>query len=543
MPRPTLDEIFKGNTAIQDRPSLDSIFKAPPIQQQVQEPDSVMTKGLSYIKEHPVKSFFDPITKTLTGESLQEKSLKAPVPLVNQPKGNPLGDIPSYMEHFTTGLMRDTGAMAADVMTSPATLATGGLAKIPGVQKGVEAIAKSKAGQAVGRVLTADIGKAGTKVKNFVKESWMKSRPDYLVKDVAPEAQRVFEANVTKFTPEIENYAKDILKIPDEAIQTIKTKGTNTISKAKETIGSTDNIGQKINDALAIKDSEVSKAYSNAFSKTKDTDLIPIEKTQSAMRGILKKYGYIDNQGQPTSIARPEALDKSIARDRPLDAIFGYYNYMSPEGAFPGAKATSNVVGGINKSQWNLFRDNLSKLRREGTQRSKEITGVLNALHDDAEKAGIQGIKEARNLARENFNAHEVFKENLYKENKLNNFFEKSFTQEQKRSLKGLESYIKTPFIEDLKSITASKYLDKIQDGKSLDNFVSLVNKAEDPKYTVYVRNQLKDLIGQKNADKIIKEVISYRKLRTVGKWAGRVAAGTAVGAGIKIGHDVAENF
>lgn len=514
-------------------------------QQSVNQPQqpqpSISNQGLNYVQQHPVKSFFDPITKTLTGESLQERSLKAPVNVDYQPQGNKFGDIPAYMEHFTKGLGRDAVAMGADIATSPATLATAGLFKIPGVRQGVEALAKSKAGQAVGKVLTADIGKAGTKVKNFVKESWMKSRPDYLVKDVAPEAQRVFEANVSKFTPEIENYAKNTLKIPDEAIQTIKSKGTKNITNAKNTIGSTDNIGQKINDGLAIKDAEVSKAYSNAFSKIKDNDLIPINKTQSAMRGILKKYGYIDNQGNPTSIARPEVLDKSIARDRPLDAIFGYYNYMSPGGSFSGAKATSNAVGGINKSQWNLFRDNLSKLRREGTARSKEVTGILNALHDDAEKAGIQGIKEARNLARENFNAHEVFKESLFKENKLNNFFEKSFTQEQKRSLKGLESYIKTPFIEDLKSITASRYLDKIQDGKSLDNFVSLVDKAADPKYTVYVRNQLKDLIGQSNADKIIKEVVAHRRLRSgikAGKWVGgAIGLGTVVKGGEHVVH------
>lgn len=129
-----------------------------------QEP-SIASQGLSYVKEHPYKTILDPALKTLTGKSLYERSLEAPIP--TRMTGNKFMDAGSSVGQFAQGFTRDAAAMAGDVATSPITAITAGLGAIPAVQKAGAAIAATKPAQALGRFLTKN-RKPVQVVKQFV---------------------------------------------------------------------------------------------------------------------------------------------------------------------------------------------------------------------------------------------------------------------------------------------------------------------------------------------------------------------------------------
>ena len=81
--------------------------------------DSIATQGLSYVKEHPFKSFFNPAAKTITGKSFIERSQE--VPISAKMTGNPVLDPIRAGVAGVGALKRDIGAYAADFATTPST--------------------------------------------------------------------------------------------------------------------------------------------------------------------------------------------------------------------------------------------------------------------------------------------------------------------------------------------------------------------------------------------------------------------------------------
>ena len=120
-------------------------------QQPSQPNSSIATQGASYLTEHPFKSAFEPAAKTLTGTSLLEKSQGSSV--FNKPPTNPL----QFAGEFGLGLGRDIGAMGADILSTPANVVTAPLTALKPVQMAGKAIARSKVGQGVGKVLNTPL--------------------------------------------------------------------------------------------------------------------------------------------------------------------------------------------------------------------------------------------------------------------------------------------------------------------------------------------------------------------------------------------------
>jgi hypothetical protein len=350
-------------------------------------------------------------------------------------------------------------------------------------------------------------GKVVKAVGKFIPETIKRGAADYLTNNVAPKVHQIFQDAVSKFTPEIEKFARD-KKVPESAIQTIKKNGTQSIEQMKNAQGeySTDAISQRVNQGLAAKDKEVSDAYKAATDSAKQNKIvIPLNRTKRTMAAILRNHGYIDARGNETAMAQNDLVQNS-----PLKTLLGYYKGLNPK--------TDEGLSMVNTYQWNTLRNNLSNLRRQ--DKSIGVKSVLDALHNDAERSGLKGIKEARALAASNFEAEDKFTnaqgsaKALLKENGLGKYH--TMTGEQKRGIKELADYIGDKnLVRDVEKTSAGQYLDKIKEGKDLNGFQSLLNQAIDKKWTYSKQKELENIIGKDNAKKAIQEVVAHRRINT----------------------------
>jgi hypothetical protein len=443
-----------------------------------------------------------PAEESLTGRSIADKtdaSIQKEAKNFN-PKGmnpyevkNKLGDIQD------SSFKKEVMAEFADQLTTPANYIGAG------VVKG-----------------TAQLAKGAVKaVSKFIPETIKRGAADYLTNTVAPTAHKIFQDAVSKFTPEIVNFARK-LKVPESAISTMKKFGTQAVEQSK---GSGDALSQRITKGLEAKNKEVEDAYKTATAGfEKKGGVIPLNSTKNAMESLLKRAGYLDKDGIETGKATRDTLESS-----PLRKILGYYKDIGDN---------KNVA---NSFEWNIFRNNLSKARNADKSLSGPIKGILDALHSDGEKAGLTGISKARQLAAKNFAAEDKFTSA--------NGEVKSFMQEkgvgkyhtmsgsQKRSVQELANHIGDKgLVDDIEKHSASQYLDKITEGKSLEGFQKLINNADNK--LGYEKLELENIMGKKNAEDIIKEVNAHRKVmaakeiaKKTGKYAG-IGAATAVGAG-----------
>lgn len=457
------------------------------------------------IVQHPFKSIaktiMQPAEKSLTGRTIEDKTRSSLLKQAGNTnfKGKSADEVKNELGDIEDAAFKKTLlAQGLDMATTPSNYVGAGLVKgAAGVVKGT----------------VQSIGK-------FIPETIKRGAADYLTNNVAPKVHQLYQYAVAKFTPEIEKFARD-KNIPESAIRTIKTHGPQAIEQTKDSLGnySTDEISQKINQGIAAKDKEVNDAYQAATAGAKQNKLvIPLTRTKRTIAAILRNHGYLDAANKETAMA-----ENDLVQNSPLKNLLGYYKGLNPK--------TDAGVNMVNTYQWNDLRNNLSKLRRQ--DKSLQIKSVLDALHSDAERAGLKGIKEARVLAAKNFDAEEnILSSNLLKEGKLDKYH--TLPEAEKRKLKSVEQYINVPFTKDLEKISSGKYLDKIQEGKSLKDFQNLLNQAVDKKWTVSKQKELESMVGKQNADKIIREVISHRRAITtknVAKIVGGGAAG-AVGAG-----------
>lgn len=484
-----LDQVFSSMQPSESSSFSEAKFQeAPVVASQSQTPDSMSTQGLGYLKEHPFLSIFQGLPQTITGKSIEDRAVQN----INSPSFGQSDSAPFNKNIPNAGniaLAQVIGGQALDMATSPATYLAGPILKGTGQVLG-------KSAKYVGDILN-------------------KAKASYITDEVAPKAFNVFKSNVDNFTPEIENYAKADLAVPEEAIKTIKGAGVKDIDAVSAQYGkSTDPIYQKIQQGIEKKSKEVEDAYAKAFDNFGKGGVIHVDKTKSSMGKMLREYGYIDARNKETSMALNDTIENS-----PLKRILNFYKALDPN--------KPEGVTALNSSQWNLFRNNLSKLSRQDKSLSNNITGILDSLHADAEKSGLKGISSARNLARANFQAEEnILSSSLIKERKLDNFFK--LAEAEKRQLKSIEDFTGTKFIDDLKKITSGKYLDNIREGKTLDSFVNDLNAAKDRAKTNYILQKYSKILGKDNARTIFKEVIANRQLGVAKKVAGWGAGLTA---------------
>lgn len=481
---------------------LEQIFAqtgAPGEQRPIQR-ESVATKGASYLKEHPIRSALDPALETLTGKGIAERvddtgaAMKNVALNADLYGNNPISRAKSTIENT----IMDTGAQLADMATSPINL-VGGKVAVEG-------------GKLAGRLF-----KSGA---DLLK----KAAPDYINQVVAPRATKFIQQNIQQFTPAIESFAERTLKVPKSAINTIKAKGVAGVEAVRQKLGgSTDAITQRIEQATIAKQQAVENAYDAAFSNLGQGAHIPVPRTKKAMADLLEKAGWITKQGGKTKLA--DAAMNDATDSSALKKIYSFYE------SFDLSKPTG--VSGVNPFQWNIFRNNLSKARTGDKQLSGEVTKVLDALHSDAERAGLKGITQARNLAREQFRAEDdILSSVLTKEGKLDKFH--TLSEAEKRKLVDIEKYLGTPFLDDLSQVSAGKYVDKIME-LNPKKIAADLNKAKDPAWTKTVYEEYKDILGQKAADEIFQEVLQHQRASTIVGRTKKVipyAAAAAAGAG-----------
>lgn len=317
-----LDQMFSNKYGNSSQPD---VFTPP------QQTPSIATQGLSYVKEHPYKSFFDPATKSLTGSSALEISQQEPVS--NRP------DQP--VQNFVKGFHRDVAAAAGDFFTTPANLATMGVAAIPGVKQvggaALEAIGNNKIGQGIGKVLNSPINKIGSKIG----ESFGNVRPKP-IQDLANIMQP------KKFAEEVRN----------STFQLRKDLGTNLDANIR--VLSDSNPTERID-------------LTNEFQQVKDVMNDPeLQGLKSDINSTIRKIknpqltrrilDYIKNPDSASdlTLAESEEIKKVISNSSPISA-------KAKQGKFAnwtsGDRELLDLVDNIKLRQAEKF-DNLSEIRK-----------------------------------------------------------------------------------------------------------------------------------------------------------------------------------
>mgnify|MGYP001571484045 CR=1 FL=1 len=101
---------------------------------------------------------------------------------------------------------------------------------------------------------------------------------------------------------------------------------------------------------------------------------------------------------------------------------------------------------------------------------------LKDALFNDAENAGMTGIREARKLEDEAISMQKTFG-NKFSETSLDKF--QKLTAQQKRDLKTIEKFIGENFIDDLETIT-----------KDIKQVMSLVEALPDDEKDIEDENE-----------------------------------------------------
>lgn len=346
-----------------------------------------------------------------------------------------------------------------------------------------------------------------------------KSAESYVTDVVVPKAHKMYQDAVNNFTPEIRKFATDKLKIPQSAVDTIRRNGVQSVQNIRNSYGdSTDPIFQKINQGIQDFRIKADDAYKSAMDAVPEDSLFKINGTYDNLENALQKNKLIDLVGNPTQ--------RLAGADPVYQKLNNIYQDMKASLVTDG-KAT----GQVPKSDFSYYRDSLNRLYRDNPA-DRDVMGVMNTLYDDADKAGFNGIKQARNLQKQAFEVENKYANSpLIKEGKLDNFH--NLTDNDKRTLASLQGKIGVNFIDDLENVSAGKYLDKLNEFNK-DRFVTDLNAASDPKMTNHIKSKYEDLLGKSNADSIFDDIIASRTGRKI-KTAGKVLAGAGAGSGIGI--------
>lgn len=336
-------------------------------------------------------------------------------------------------------------------------------------------------------------------------------RTDYITQELFPRAQKAIKSNIERFTPGIERFAREKLKIPQSAINTIKKKGIGAIETTRNMLDDNlDNLYQRIVQGVENKRLQADSFYRAVVDRFQGT--INASSFRQKLGQILRQKGWLDQTGKPTArfgAKLDSTLDDLTRLHQDLRTIY-----------------KGKVIKGlqISKEDFSTYRDMLGRLLRDRPS-DVSIMQLRNALYSSAERSGMKGIIQARDMERiANQVEQSLVKKGLIGEKGLNQFH--NMTKEQIRQLKELEYYIQEPFIDDLSSLTAAKELDKIY--KISEDIPGQVNpianqlmQATNPKMFNYIKQQLQPFLGNAT-ENIFRDLAAHRfatGVKTAGKW------------------------
>jgi len=94
----------------------------------------------------------------------------------------------------------------------------------------------------------------------------------------------------------------------------------------------------------------------------------------------LRKVGFIDEQGNATRFGLSETKNKTLGQ------MLDIYESFRPTGIRTKAISTT---GNINKFQWQVVKDDMTKLYKSDPNQRGTVKRLLDAFHKDAEQAGF----------------------------------------------------------------------------------------------------------------------------------------------------------
>ena len=364
------------------------------------------------------------IPQLLTGKSITDRIIPVSQPDIPQSTSKPfdinvieaskpMNQLNGVITGMNKGIANTAGNFIESALTSPLSLISAG-----------SSIIKATPAQNI----LSKFNPFGNKIKN-----------DYVDSNIFPKAQKVFNDSIEKFDTPVQNYLMD-KGVPKSAVEHIAKVTPTTVRNMAAGADNTDAVVLKIQGDLASKEKNIQQAYTDAMSNVPDNAGISTPKTTDVMKNFLEKYKFIKSDGTPD----PRSLFPD--RNPVLGKISDLYQTMDAD------------KFSINKYQWNLLRNELSKYRGQDSSLSGDITKMLDALHSDAESAGIQGISNARDLARAHFENQNLF--NKFSQTKLDNIFKQK--GEDLRNLQDLGKYTGTNYEDMAKNIVANRYLNDI---------------------------------------------------------------------------------
>lgn len=431
-------------------------------------------------------------------------------------------------------------------------------------QRSIQALGGSIVGgtlpvlSAGGRLIQRGAKQVGEKIAN-IKESVARrgvsiQQPDFVRSTLAPEAQKLFQKSFNQFDENFQKFAKNKLRIDDEAVQYISNRTPQVVSESANSLkNTTDSVYQNITSLIKEKVDQAIKLYDNVIANAPETKSINIHNTYKELGNVLRKYGFINSSGKRTPLANEASMQNSIYR-KLLDVYESRNNLVGIK-ALEGKDLTSSQMVKmmradretlINKNQFQLIRDNLNQLYREAPS-DINLSKVISQLHIDADASGIQGLQIARKAFREARQLEDRFLNSpIIKERKLDKIFKLS--GEEMRSLRDLENMLNIKIEVPVKDIVAKQMLEKGLRSQKIEDVVlgeneffarQLDTAMNSAKYNT-VKELMREALGDDKAvDKIFNDLTSFNSILkmkdAIGKTIGVGVAGAAGGGAYSI--------
>lgn len=299
--------------------------------------DSVATQGIDYVRQHPFKSTFEPVTKTITGKTvanvvddsgLAMKNLQANTKFYGN---NPISRIKSVAENT----MLDTGAQLADMAQTPGTYLAGPALKLGGK-------IASKAGQVIPKTIkTAAAGIHNSIVKLPNKAFRFSKDPlDVLNK----------EGITANTTTDYANIAKQKLTERSQQLE-------NAIQNSTQRI-----------DADSIISQHLDEAANKSTGSLKDRSA-GIKELEFMRDSIIKKYGNL----QDLSVQDAIKLKRQLADDFP---------FVMEDPNNINTKAAHKIYHDLNKA--------VEAAHPEIKELNHRVSGLIDISHAATNRAAVE---------------------------------------------------------------------------------------------------------------------------------------------------------
>jgi len=374
-------------------------------QQQPKPVESIQSQGMSYVSEHPFKTAFEPITKTVTGRSLQERSQATPISA--KMTGNRILDPLRAGVAGMGAYGQDVMAMGADMLSTPANLIGGAASALKPVQAAGKAIAGSKVGKAVGGVLNYPLENIGKNIaKNIAPDNKIFNLYNYAVggkiKNVGDvskikadrvNALRTISDNLDNIQIQNIQTGEVVSKIPEnrfELLQALKQTKTavwnkvSELSKGATSKGANINLSKIAKEALddtkkqlgrvALKSNpKLVKSLDQAYNNIKSTGTIFPTEAENYMKFLNGEVQRLRQSGQAVDFSVKDLYSNLLgklndATDDVIEKTLEQAGYRAQRQQYSALKtAEKEILSAANKF-----------LRQEGGQGGGIVHPIVN---------------------------------------------------------------------------------------------------------------------------------------------------------------------